>query len=414
MARTIRSRITATLAAAFMVPIVALASGQARAETVYNIASLADFTGPYADIMKDQTGARRAIVDWWNTEVGKDLGVRLSIHEYDHRYDAAQVASLWPGIKSELNPIAALGVGGPDVAALQERLPDDKIPMIMPTAGYGYAWKPEPWIFNPRATYAHEAAAFYDWYKKEKGIEGPVKIVLLTSEASPAYVDIHHGMEKYAAENPDKVKLVEAVYTEVQPSDLTAQFHRVLRNDVDAIQIQTNTAAVVAAKRALQALSRSDVVLVTSSHNGLSVSGRAAGGIGVFEGDYEVYGQAIPTEEPTDARKFYESLGKDHGLKAGWNIATVMGLNQTLVAVRAIESAAQEVGPEKISGAAVREALLSDPVTSQETFGVLPTLRYSREAPFPVEGLSVNIGTVKNGAYSIAAEDVPVPQVNKW
>ena len=94
MARTIRSRITATLAAAFMVPIVALASGQARAETVYNIASLADFTGPYADIMKDQTGARRAVVDWWNTEVGKDLGVRLGIHEYDHRYDAAQVASL--------------------------------------------------------------------------------------------------------------------------------------------------------------------------------------------------------------------------------------------------------------------------------------------------------------------------------
>ena len=64
-------------------------------------------------------------------------------------------------------------------------LPDDKIPMIMSTAGYGFAWLPDPWIFNPRPTYGHEAAAFYDWYRKEKGIDGPLKIGIISSEASP-------------------------------------------------------------------------------------------------------------------------------------------------------------------------------------------------------------------------------------
>ena len=94
-----------------------LAAGQlampttAFAQTNYNVASLADFTGPYADVMKNLVGGRWAVVAWWNEEVGKGLGVKINMKDFDHRYDAAQVASLWPGIKSELKPIAVLGVG---------------------------------------------------------------------------------------------------------------------------------------------------------------------------------------------------------------------------------------------------------------------------------------------------------------
>src|SRR3546814_11011500 len=65
-----------------------------QAQITYNIASLADFTGPYADVMKDLNGARHSAVAWWNAEVGKDLGVQPRMKDYDHRYDAAQVASL--------------------------------------------------------------------------------------------------------------------------------------------------------------------------------------------------------------------------------------------------------------------------------------------------------------------------------
>jgi branched-chain amino acid transport system substrate-binding protein len=261
-----------------------LAAGQlampttAFAQTNYNVASLADFTGPYADVMKNLVGGRWAVVAWWNEEVGKGLGVKINMKDFDHRYDAAQVASLWPGIKSELKPIAVLGVGGPDVAALQQRLPDDKIPMLMSTAGYGFAWRQDPWIFNPRPTYAHEAAAFYNWYRTKKGITGPLKVAIISSEASPAYVDIHKGANLYASENKDKVEIVETVFTEVQPSDLSTQVSRVVRKGAQIIHIQTNTAAVVATKRALQSIGRKDIPIMLSSHNGLPASGAAAGG----------------------------------------------------------------------------------------------------------------------------------------
>lgn len=386
----------------------------AAAQTNYNIASLADFTGPYADVMKDMTGPRWAVVAWWNEEVGKAKGIHLTLKDYDTRYDVAQTSSLWPGIRSELNPIAALGVGGPDVAALQNRLPDDKVPLIMATAAYGYAWMPDPWIFNSRPTYGHEASAFYEWYRAQKGITGPLKLGIISSEASPAYVDIAKGSQAFAAQNPDKLTVVETVFTEVQPSDLTTQINRMARNGVQVINIQTNTAAVVATRRALQAIGRTDIPIVLSSHNGLPASGKAIGGIAQLEGDFEVYGMAIPSPDPTTAHKFFDMLRDKYKMTANWSSVSVMGLAPTLLLVRAIEAAADQVGADKITGTAVRNALLSTSISTESMFEVLPTLAFSKEAPFPLSGLTVNIGTVKDGKYSIAAERVPVPVINKW
>lgn len=386
----------------------------ALAETTYNIASLADFTGPYADVMKDMTGGRWKVVDWWNAEVGKELGVRLVLKDYDTRYDVAQTSSLWPGIRSELNPIAALGVGGPDAAALQNRLPDDKVPLIMATAAYGYAWLPDPWIFNSRPTYGHEAAAFYNWYREQNGITEPLKVGIISSEAAPAYVDIAKGTQAFAAQHPDAATIVETVFTEVQPSDLTTQINRMARKGMQVVNVQTNTAAVVATRRALQAIGRTDIPIVTSSHNGLPASGKAIGGIDQLEGAYEVYGMAVPSPDPTTAHQFFNMLTDKYKLDANWSSVSVMGLAPTLLLVRAIEAAVKEVGPDKLTGEAVRNAILTTKITSEQTFGVLPDLAFSKDAPFPLSGLTANIGTIKDGKYTIAAEGVPVPEISKW
>jgi branched-chain amino acid transport system substrate-binding protein len=408
-----KNLISKWVAGAAAVAIVAFAPA-ASAETTYNIASIADFTGPYADIMKDLVGARHAAVDWWNDEVGKGMGIKVAIKDYDGRYDAAQTASLWPGIKAELNPVAIIGVGGPDVAALQGRLPTDKVPMFMSTAAYGFAWKSDPWVFNPRPTYGHEAAAFFEWFRSSHGIKTPLKVAIISSEAAPAYVDIARGAEKFAKDNPDKIELVETIFTEVQPTDLTTQVGRLIRKGTQVIDIQTNTAAVVATKRALQALGKTDIAIMMSSHNGLLASGKAIGGIKDLEGDYEVYGMAVPTEEKSKAHDFQQMAVAKYKAQVGWSVASVMGFNQTLLALRAIEAAARKVGADKVDGDAVRTALLATPIATDQTFGMLPNLTYTNEAPFPVKGLTVNIATIKDGKYVIAAENVPVPAIAKW
>jgi branched-chain amino acid transport system substrate-binding protein len=379
----------------------------------YNQAWLVDFSGPYADVYDELQAAREATNDWWNDTVGSEIGVQLSGEVYDHRYDAAQVASLWPGILSEIDPIMAMGVGGPDVAALQQRLPSDKVPLLMNTAGYGYAWTPDQWVFNPRATYVHEAAGFVDWLKEEKGIDGPVKVAMVSSEASPAYVDMVDGMEAFAEANPDVAELVAVEFAEVQPADLSSQVRRIVAADADVILIQTNTTQAVVTLQGLQSLD-SDIPIMLSSHNSLQATADAAGGLENLEGDYESFGFVVPAEKSGESYDFYKMLTEDYGLEADWTVPTVQGIAHQLYANRAVEQAVETVGVDNVDGQAMYDALLEVKISSEDMFGFLPDLDWTPEAPFPTTGLTTSIGTVTDGTYSEAALGHAIPELEKW
>jgi branched-chain amino acid transport system substrate-binding protein len=353
------------------------------------------------------------VIDWWNKEVGESLKVRIAMKTYDTRYDVAQTASLWPGIKAELKPVAVLGLGGPDAAALQQRLPEDKVPMLFGTAAYGFGWKPGQWALNLRPTYPHEAAAFLEWFRTTR-LEGrrAVKVAIITSEATPAYADMAKGLQAYAKANADKATFVEAIWTEVQPADLTLQIRRVANAGTDVIVIQTNTAQAVATKRALQALGK-NIPIVLSLHNGVLASSKAMGNPNAFAGDYEVGAIADASEDDSAARRFYRMLQEKHGLKSSWNAMTTMGLAQTIAVVRTIEAVVKAKGPA-VTGEAVHAALLTKQFTGAELMGLLPGMDFSPETPFPTGNAKVNIATMKDGKVVRAAGDVAVPAIPKW
>jgi branched-chain amino acid transport system substrate-binding protein len=393
--------------------LAALPFGAAQAQTTVNVAALADFAGPYANVMGEMQGGRQAVLDWWNKEVGEPLKVRIAIKTYDTRYDVAQTASLWPGIKAELKPVAVLGLGGPDAAALQQRLPEDKVPLIFGTAAYGFGWKPGQWALNIRPTYPHEAAAFLEWFRTTR-LEGkrPVKVAVIASEATPAYADQAKGLQAYAKANPDKATYVETIWTEVQPADLTLPVRRLANAGTDVIVIQTNTAQAVATKRALNALGKK-IPIMLSLHNGVVASSKALGDPNGFAGDFEVGAIADASEDDTPAHQFYRMLQQKYGLKSGWNAMTMLGLGQTIVAVRVIESVAKASGGQ-VTGEAVHAALLSKPIAGAELMGLLPGVDFKPENPFPTGSAKVNIATLKDGKVVRAAGDVPVPTLVKW
>jgi branched-chain amino acid transport system substrate-binding protein len=117
--------------------------------TEYKVSATYDFTGPFAVTMPSYAFTSKVLIPWWNETKGKEIGITLKEQSYDHRYDATVVASLWPGIVSTDRPIAHKGQGAVDVMALMRRLPDDKVPMIMGTCGYGFVWNPNLWVFFP-------------------------------------------------------------------------------------------------------------------------------------------------------------------------------------------------------------------------------------------------------------------------
>ena len=46
--------------------------------------------------------------------------------------------------------------------------------------------------------------------------------------------------------------------------------------------------------------------------------------------------------------------------------------------------------------------------------GMLPTVTFDPSAPFPTSGLTSNVATIKGGAYTVVARDLPVPTLKKW
>jgi branched-chain amino acid transport system substrate-binding protein len=385
----------------------------ASAQTVYQVPAMSDFSGPFSSIMPMMAGGREAVATWWNAEVGAKMGVKVEVKSYDTRYDAAQTASLWPGVLAT-KPLVGLSAGGPDTAALQQRLPTDKVVMISGSAANGSGWRPNQWVLTPRPTFVHEIAGFIEWYQKTKTPGRPVKVAMFTTEASPSFADMAKGVSAYAKASPNVVNLVEMVYVDVQPTDVTLQLRRVLNAGAEVILVPTNIQQAVAVKRAMQALGK-NVPIVHGLQNSPGMLQKLVGSMAAMEGDYEMHGGVITSEEDTEAKRFYDLLVAKHGMKVPWHAITSLGMTQTLLAVRAIEVAAKKHGPDKLNGELIYNTLMETTFPAKDFFGLTGgDLDFSVEAPFPTKDPRINIGQVVGGKLITVARGVPVPRLGKW
>lgn len=410
---TIRRKLAGTAIA------LAIATGScaAFAQVEYRVPGLLDFSGPFADLSK-QMVSRDAVVKWWNDNDGKKLGVRLTVRNYDTRYDGTVVASMWPGIMAEMKPIVGMGLGGADLNALQQRLPNDKVPMIYAPPGYGFGWLPNQWVFNARATYVHEWVTALSWYASQNPQKRPLKVAFLSTQASPAFVDFVKGIDKYiktVLEPKGIATVVATEWVEIQPVDVASPMKKIIDAKADVIIGTGNTTMAAAALRAQQ-LHGVNIPTIAAPWHTIWPLAQAMKSYAPWEGHMVVTGIASTTDKNSPAWKFYQTLAKDYGLPAEWNPINLLGISQALLTVRAVEHAARKVGADKLTGQAVYDVLVSDTFTEDELMGVLPTMKFNKDAPFPLEGGKVRVEWVKDGKYQLATPQwltIP-PDVAKW
>lgn len=389
----------------------------ATAQVEYRVPGLFDYSGPFADLSK-QFVARDAVVKWWNDHDGKKIGVRLVVKNYDTRYDGAVVAGMWPGILADLKPIIGMGLGGADLSALQQRLPNDKVPMIYAPPGYGFSWLPDQWTFGPRMTYVHEWVTALRWYAQQHPEKKPLKVAFLSTQSSPAFVDFVKGVDKYVRTvlEPEGVATVVATeWVDIQPVDVASPMKKIIDAKADIIIGTGNTTMAAAALRAEQ-LHGVNIPTLAAPWHTIWPLARAMKSYAPWEGHMVATGIASSTDKSSPAWTFYQALAKDYGLPAEWNPISLLAISQGLLTVRAVEHAARKVGPDKLTGQAVYDALLAEPFTEEELMGVMPTLKFSKDAPFPTEGAKIRIVHVKDGKYELATPDwLPIPgDVQKW
>jgi len=407
--------------AMFTLSFLIVCPAMAAATSEYKIPVISDFTGAYAELFKSWVPVQKGVVAWWNDTAGKKLGVHLTLKHYDGRYDQTVVASMWPGVLADCKPvIIALGAGGADVAALQQRIPKDEVPVIYGTAAYGYGWQPDQWLFHVRPTYLHEFLAALYWFIGQHPEKKPIKIGQLTANISAA-IDVSKGFEKYVNEKlgpKGMAKIVGKEFCEINPVDISSQIKKLIDVQSDLILSPVTTAMSTAYIRACQTYGV-NIPTIASPHHTIFPYGRAMKTHEPFEGHLVVAGHVAVTLEGTDAKKFFKEVLVDQYKLSDklWNPFTMMALNQTLLTVRAVEHAANKVGGDKLTGRAVYEAMFAGPFTSQELMGTLPSLTFTKEAPFPLgSGVKVMIETVKNGKYTAATEEwIPIPlDLEKW
>ncbi|MBU2551527.1 MAG: ABC transporter substrate-binding protein [Proteobacteria bacterium] len=393
--------------------LVLMVGRPAQALTEYNVTGSVDFTGPYAVVMPPIDEAGKAFFAWWNDEVGPKLGVKLNRKTYDTRYDPALTASLWPGILSGDKPLAHFGLGGPDVAALMKRLPQDKVPLIMSTGTYGFIWLPDTWVIQCRPTYVHESAGFFNWAHMNLIKDRPIRVAAISSKVSPAYVDGVRGFEEFAKAT-DWIELVGTEWVQMKPVSLLSEVQRLSKDKPDFFWNMNNTYQGVGIIKANKELGQS-IPVVLSSHNGIAMSALATKDLKILEGNYDscAYDPGIDLENP--AAKIYMKYKEKLGLKYPWSLMSVQVAAMHLQAFRAIERAIKAVGPDKLTGEAVFNAFFSGPFTSEELLGLMPTQTFTHNAPFSEKDIKVKCTTVKDGKHvSVSPDWIPVPPVPKW
>jgi len=379
----------------------------------YNVSAAADFTGPFAVNMPAYDKGQQCILKWWNDTRGKELGINLVRKAYEVRYDPAVVASLWPGILVGDKPILHLGLGGPDVAALMKRLPDDKVPMFMSTATYGYSWEPNQWVFHFRPTYTHEVAGFLQWVHMNLIKDRPIRVATINTKASPATADQVYGFEAFAKATP-WIEFAGVEWVEVKPVSMTSEIRRLARNNPDFIWIGSMQSHVINSIQAVEDLGIKTPLLMCSQ-NGLQMTYRVIKDWKKLEGYYDSY-TCDPGIDPNHpAAKIYQSYKEKEGWQEEWFVGNIQFAAQTILAMRAVERAAAMVGPDKITGEAVYNAMFEKPFTEEELLGLIPTSKFSKEAPFPDKDIKVKATTVKDGKQVLVSDGwIPVPDVPQW
>jgi branched-chain amino acid transport system substrate-binding protein len=378
----------------------------------YNISFSADYSGPYAYLMKSADPAQKIFLHWWNETVGKNLGVEVVRKAYDTRYNPAVVASLWPGILSGDEPIAHMGLGGCDVASLMKRLPLDKVPMFMSTATYGYCWLPNQWMFQPRPTYAHEFRGFLSWVLENWKEDRPVRIGALSTQGIPAYEDQIKGVKQFCSDEA-KFEFVGVEWIKLVPVSVSSEVKRLAKKAPDYIYMGTNVHQVVALVRAQKELGI-HIPAVMATHTDLIITAKALSWK-ELENQFDVGACNSPLDKSTQAYKLFAQYRPKLAPEAPWDLNAVQFAGQLVLTLRAVERAAKRVGAENVSGQAIYDSMYEGPFTEEDLLGLWPTLKYTKEAPFSTYYMKVKSSTVRDGKHVLTSPKwLPIPQINKW
>ena len=312
----------------------------------YSILSLLDYSGPFANRGKPVEQMQRLLVDWFNETKGRPLGIRLEFKPVDTGYDQAKTVQAYERALQDKSLVGIVTFGSPNVIAIQNRLPNDKVPAVHGGPSYSLM-KPGSWVFTPLGDYARYYATAVNWRLSNWKESRPLRVAFVTFDGSSGR-DWAQGLQ--ALLKGSKAELVLTEFVPPRALDVSSNVSHITAARPDLVLVATTDQLQPAILKELKANNFDMSKVVNSQHEGLGLLELLGTPKDVYEGTYEVTTQNY-TAPTTPAYKIYQE--RQSRYQTRWSADTLLHFPSVMVLLEAIERAQTKAGRNAIDGAAV-------------------------------------------------------------
>jgi len=390
-------KITRTAFAATLMAAGLAGSGAWAGET-YKIVSLLDYSGPFANRGKPVEQMQRLLVDWYNETRGKERDVSIVLDPVDTGYDQAKTVQAYERALQDDELIGFVTFGSPNVIALQNRLPENKVPAVHGGPSYSLMEKGS-WVFTPLNDYVRYFSAAVDWRLKSWDDAEPMKIAFVTFDGSSGR-DWADGL---GGRLEDKnVEIVLEEFISPRALEVTVNVERILDADPDMVIVAGTDQLQPMILVELHANDFDMTKVLNSQHEGLGLLNLLGVPAEVVNGTYEVTTQNYP-DQSTEAYKIYEARKDNYDTR--WSADTLLHYPSIMVMLDAIDRAIENNGGARVTGQQVYDEL------SNGTFdgrGLLGEITFSNETDPTLGANAVIILQQQDGQIVQASEFFPL------
>lgn len=351
------------------------ASVQAQSVQTYSILSLLDYSGPFANRGKPVEQMQRLLVDWFNETRGPKAGIKLEFKPVDTGYDQAKTVQAYERALQDKSLVGIVTFGSPNVIAIQNRLPQDKIPAVHGGPAYSLM-KPGSWVIAPLGDYARYFAATTKWRLATWTESRPLKIAFVTFDGSSGR-DWAQGVQKFIKGMNAQVVLNE--FVSPRALDVTANVEHIIAANPDIVYLATTDQLQPAILKELKANKFDMSKVVNSQHEGLGLLELLGVPKDAYEGTYEVTTENY-VDQGTEAYKIYAARQSKYSTR--WAADTLLHFPSVMVLLEAIERAQGKAGNAPINGAAVYAEMKSGTFNG---YGLLSKIQFDLDTD-PTQG----------------------------
>jgi branched-chain amino acid transport system substrate-binding protein len=375
-----------------------MTSGYAHAAETYKIVSLLDYSGPFANRGKPVEQMQRLLVDWYNETRGATRGVTLQFEPVDTGYDQAKTVQAYERAVQDPALIGIVTFGSPNVIAIQNRLPENKIPAVHGGPSYSLMEKGS-WVFTPLNDYARYFATAIGWRLQSWTESTPLKVAFVTFDGSSGRDWANALGGKIEGMNAE---IVLSEFVSPKALDVAVNVEHILDAKPDMVILAGTDQLQPLLLTELKANEFDMTKVFNSQHEGLGLLALLGVPDDVLEGTHEATTENY-TDTSTEAFKIYDSRKAKYDTR--WSADTLLHFPSVLVLLDAIDRAVEKKAGGKITGEDVHAELENG---SFDGRGLLGEIKFDSATDPTLGAASLVILQQKDGAVTAVSDFIPL------